>query len=39
MDSYSCLRLDDYEDYGQITFFVSNEENNYTLNELTDVFG
>ena len=37
MDSYSSLRLDDYEDYGQITFFVPNEENNYTLSELTDV--
>jgi len=37
MDSYFCLRLDDYEDYGQLTFFVPNDENHYTLDELTDV--
>jgi hypothetical protein len=29
--------LDDYEDYGQLTFFVPNDENHYTLDELTDV--
>ena len=39
MGSYSCLRLDDYEDYGQITFFVPNDENHDDLVFLTDVLG
>ena len=34
---FSDIFFDHYEDDNQITFFVANDEEQYTLNELTDI--
>jgi len=34
---FSDIFFDHYESYNQITFFVPNDEKQYTLNELTDI--
>ena len=39
LKSLSCIRVDDYEDYGQITFFVPNDETFHDLDFLTDLLG
>ena len=35
--SFDSIILDHYEEYNQITFFVPNEEKNFTLDELTNI--
>ena len=32
------LELEMYEDYGQITFFVPNDEQEYTLDKIVEIF-
>ena len=36
--NYDSLYLGDFQDYGQITFFVPNGEEEWTFEELTDMF-
>ena len=35
---FSALSLGDYEEHSQITFFVPNEESEFTFDEMTDIF-
>lgn len=38
LNNYACINLDHYQDDNQITFFVPDGEEEYTLGELTEMF-